>query len=135
MLSILYTQRDGFVCGQYNLQHETGYLIQLPVEIYINYGLDDVDISNIQKPAPLVLTDRPRRRESKRRFHDDLTDWDYKKEPEEKLLEEEKLDYNLIKDFLLDEVTGQVNDLQSRIENVEENLFHMNGFYADGLPY
>ena len=135
-LSLLYTQRDGFVCGQYNLRHETEFLIQLPVEIYIDHGLEEIDISNIHKPAPLVLTDKPRRRESKRRFHDDVT-WDYKKEPDEKekLLVEESLDYSLMKNFLLDEVTEKVQGIETRLDTVEENLFHMNGFYADGLSY
>ena len=47
-LSILYTEEGGFVNGVYNLKHND-YLIQIPVEIYIDYGLEEIDISNIEQ--------------------------------------------------------------------------------------
>lgn len=47
-LSLLYTYEKGFVNGLYNLKYQSG-IIQLPVNISLDSGLEDIDISNIQK--------------------------------------------------------------------------------------
>lgn len=142
-LSILYTKRDGFVAGQYNLRHENGYLIQLPVEIFVDYGIDEIDITNIQKPAPLVVIDKPKKhrsREPKPRLFDSEHDWDLHKfdtipERKEKLLTEEKLDYSLMKDFLLEEVTEQLQGIEYRLDNIEDMVFHQTSFGTNGSPF
>jgi len=142
-LSILYTKRDGFVAGQYNLRHESGYLIQLPVEIFVDYGIDEIEITNIQKPAPLVVIDKPKKhrgREPKSRILDTEHEWDLRKfdtipERKEKLLTEEKLDYAMMKDFLLEEVTEQIQGIEYRLDNIEDAMFHRTGFYADEVPF
>lgn len=142
-LSILYTKREGFVAGQYNLRHENGYLIQLPVEIFVDYGIDEIDITNIQKPAPLVVIDKPKKhrgREPKSRILDTKHEWDLGKfdtitERKEKLLTEEKLDYALMKDFMLEEVTEQLQGIEYRLDNIEDSIFHRTGFYADEVPF
>jgi len=142
-LSILYTKREGFVAGQYNLKHESGYLIQLPVEIFVDYGIDEIDITNIQKPAPLVVIDKPKKhrgREPKSRILDTEHEWDLRKfdtfpERKEKLLMEEKLDYAMMKDFMLEEVTEQLQCIEYRLDNIEDSIFHRTGFYADEVPF
>jgi len=142
-LSILYTKRDGFVAGQYNLKHENGYLIQLPVEIFVDYGIDEIDITNIQKPAPLVVIDKPKKhkgREPKSRILDTEHEWDLRKfdtipERKEKLLLEEKLDYAMIKDFLMEELNEQIQGMEYRLDNLEEAILHSTGFYANNSSF
>lgn len=140
-LSILYTKRDGFVAGQYNLKHENGYLIQLPVEIYVDYGIEEIDISNIQKPAPLIVIDRihkkPRNRKDKFRNPDATFDIDLERidREDKKLLLEEKLDYSMMKDFLLEEVTEQIQGLEYRLDNIEDMVFHQSSFATNGSPF
>jgi hypothetical protein len=122
-LSILYTKRDGFVAGLYNLKHENGYLIQLPVEIYVNYGIDDIELTNIQKPAPLMVIEKPSRKSKARHdrnklestFDIDLERID--KEDSRKLLIEEKL-----------EVTEQIQGIEFRLDNLEDAFFHQSSF-------
>jgi len=142
-LSILYTKRDGFVAGQYNLKHESGYLIQLPVEIFVDHGIDEIDITNITKPAPLVVIDKPKKhrgRESKSRILDTEHEWDLRKfdtipERKEKLLLEEKLDYSLIKDFLMEELNEQIQGMEYRLDNLEDAFFHQSSFATNGSPF
>lgn len=141
-LSILYTKRDGFVAGQYNLKHENGYLIQLPVELYVDYHLEEINIENIQKPAPLMVIDKfhkkPRNRKDKFRNSDATFDIDLDridKEDSRKLLLEEKLDYSLIKDFLMEELNEQIQGMEYRLDNIEETIFHSTGFYANNSPF
>lgn len=45
-LSVLYTRRDGFVGGVYNLKHSES-IIKLPIEIVVDTGLEQIDISKI----------------------------------------------------------------------------------------
>jgi len=141
-LSILYTKRDGFVAGQYNLKHENGYLIQLPVELYVDYHLEEINLENIQKPAPLLVIDKfhkkPRNRKDKFRNSDATFDIDLDridKEDNRKPLLEEKLDYSMMKDFLLEEVTEQLQGMEYRLDNIEETIFHSTGFYANNSPF
>ena len=133
LLSVLYTKSQGFVNGLYNLRHENGYLIQLPVEIFVDYGIDEIDISNIQKPAPLMIIDKPRKQKSK---HDRKRDWDLDlPEHREKLFPEETMDYALMKDFMLDEINGEIQDLQYRINNLEESIYHNTGLGCENTPF
>lgn len=143
-LSILYTKRDGFVAGQYNLKHTNGYLIQLPVELYVNYQLEEINLENIQKPAPLMIIDKfhkkPRNRKDKFRNSDatfdiDLDRIDRDERDDKKLLLEEKLDYSMMKDFLLEEVTEQIQGMEYRLDNLEDAFFHQSSFATNGSPF
>lgn len=140
-LSILYTKRDGFVAGQYNLKHENGYLIQLPVEIYVDYGIDEIDISNIQKPAPLMVIDKfhkkPRNRKDKFRNSDATFDIDLDRieKEDKKLLLEEKLDYAMMKDFLLEEINEQIQGMEYRLDNLEDAFFHQANLSMNESPF
>jgi hypothetical protein len=133
-LSILYTKEDGFVQGVYNLRHENNYLIQLPVEIFIDYGIEDIDISNIQKPAPLVVVEKRKHKSRHERRISDL-DLDRAVEPDtrkEKLFPEESLDYSMMKDFMLEEVNTEFQDINYRLTNLEESVFHHSGISSFG---
>jgi hypothetical protein len=142
-LSILYTKRDGFIAGQYNLKHENGYLIQLPVEIFVDYGIDEIDLGNIGKPAPLVVIDKSKKhkgREPKSRILDTEHEWDLRKfdtipERKDKLLFEEKLDYAMMKDFLLEEINEQIQGMEYRLDNLEDMVFHQASFATNGSPF
>jgi len=140
-LSILYTKRDGFVNGLYNLRHENGYLIQIHVEIYVDYGIQEIDISNIQKPAPLLVIDkfhkRHRNRKDKFRNSDATFDIDLDRieKEDKKLLLEEKLDYSLIKDFILEELNEQIQGMEYRLDNIEDLVFHQSSFATNGSPF
>lgn len=141
-LSILYTKRDGFVNGLYNLRHENGYLIQIPVDILVDYNIDEIDISNIQKPAPLMVIDKfhkkPRNRKDKFRNSDATFDIDLDridKEDNRKMLLEEKLDYSMMKDFMLEEVNEQIQGLEYRLDNIEDMVFHQSSFATNGSPF
>ena len=140
-LSILYTKQDGFVAGQYNLRHENGYLIQLPVEIYVNYGIYDVNVDNIQKPAPLLVIDKfhkkPRNRKDKFRNSDATFDIDLDRieKEDKKLLLEEKLDYAMMKDFLLEEINEQIQGMEYRLDNLEDAFFHQASFANHDTPF
>jgi len=46
-LSLLYTAEESFVNGLYNLKHEDA-IIPIPVKANIDYGIEDIDISNIE---------------------------------------------------------------------------------------
>lgn len=140
-LSILYTKRDGFVAGQYNLKHENGYLIQLPVELYVDYHLEEINLENIQKPAPLMVIEKPNRKSKARHdrrklestFDIDLDRID--KEDNRKMLLEEKLDYSMMKDFMLEEVNEQIQGLEYRLDNLEDSFFHQSSFATNGSPF
>jgi len=138
-LSILYTKRDGFVNGLYNLRHENGYLIQIPVDIFVDYNIDEIDISNIQKPVPLVVFHKkPRNRKDKFRNSDATFDVDLDrmdKEDNRKMLLEEKLDYSLIKDFLMEELNEQIQGMEYRLDNLEDMVFHQSSFATNGSPF
>lgn len=140
-LSILYTKRDGFVNGLFNLKHESGYLIQIPVEVYVDYGLQEIDISNIQKPLPLVVLDKfhrkPKNRKDKFRNSDATFDIDLDQIEKEdnKLLPEEKFDYALMKDFLLEEINEQIQGMEYRLDNLEDAFFHQASFANHDTPF
>ena len=46
-LSLLYTAEDYFVNGIYNLKYEDA-IIPIPVKPLIDYGLEEIDIANIE---------------------------------------------------------------------------------------
>jgi len=46
-LSLLYTAEEYFVNGLYNLKHEDA-IIPIPIKTIIEYGIEDIDISNIE---------------------------------------------------------------------------------------
>jgi hypothetical protein len=140
-LSILYTKQDGFVTGIFNLKHND-YVIQIPVECYVDYGIEDIDIQYIKKPEPLIVIDKMKRTRSRFKDHKEKPnseidliakhEWDSDKD---KLLPEEKLDYAMMKDLLLEEVNEQLQGIEYRLDNIEEAVFHQTGFYADGTPF
>lgn len=140
-LSILYTKCDGFVAGQYNLKHTNGYLIQLPVELYVDYHLEEINLENIQKPAPLMVIEKPNRKSKARHdrrklestFDIDLDRID--KEDNKKLLLEERLDYSMMKDFLLEELNEQIQGMEYRLDNLEDMVFHQSSFATNGSPF
>ena len=140
-LSILYTKRDGFVAGQYNLKHENCYLIQLPVELYVDYHLEEINLENIQKPAPLMVIDKfhkkPRNRKDKFRNSDATFDIDLDRieRDDKKLLLEEKLDYAMMKDFLLEEINEQIQGMEYRLDNIEDMVFHQSSFANHDSPF
>ena len=140
-LSLLYTKRDGFINGIYNLKHDNGYLIQLPVQIYVDYGLQEINVENIQKPAPLVVIDKfhkkPRNRKDKFRNSDATFDIDLDRieRDDKKLLLEEKLDYSMMKDFLLEEINEQIQEMEYRLDNLEDAFFHQASFANHDTPF
>jgi hypothetical protein len=124
-LSILYTKKDGFVHGIYNLKYND-FLIQIPCNIIIDYGLEEIDISNIQYPSPVMIIDKPKSFKSRRSINlnslDTPLEWDSEKKDSkhDKRLTEENLDYDLMKRFMLEEVTEQINELEYRVGMLEE---------------
>jgi len=57
ILSLLYTRRDGFVNGIYNMRLDDKTMIQLPVEIKVDYNLEDINIENITEEKDLFTDD------------------------------------------------------------------------------
>lgn len=57
VLSLLYTRRDGFVNGIYNMRLDDKTMIQLPVEIKVDYNLDEIDTVNIIEEKDLFTDD------------------------------------------------------------------------------
>ena len=54
-MSLLFTKSDGFVNGIYNLKTAEDTIIQLPVEIVVDYELEPIDITNIDMAKDLIL--------------------------------------------------------------------------------
>jgi len=142
-LSILYTKQDNFVAGIYNLKHDD-YVIQIPVECFVDYGIEDIDISSIEKPAPLMIIDKNRKTKSKYKDSKEKEielvakhDWDLDRhdtipERKEKLFPEESMDYTMMKEFMLEEVTDELQDINYRLNNLEESIYHNTGFSSYG---
>lgn len=57
VLSLLYTRRDGFVNGIYNMRLDDKTMIQLPVEIKVDYNLEEINIENILEEKDLFTDD------------------------------------------------------------------------------
>ncbi|MBN8568064.1 MAG: hypothetical protein J0M18_00415 [Ignavibacteria bacterium] len=160
-LSILYTHKEGFVHGVYNLKHDN-YLVQLPIIISVDMGLELIDIQNIQTVrASRKEIDRrmdidderligngraygsmfegdddlPFGRSLDRRFghrgkrriisNDKSSTFDLDKDGSEeekrelKKLDEENLDYGLMKRMMLEEVHDCLDDLNHRVSDME----------------
>ncbi len=116
-LSLLYTKEDGFVNGIYNLNHND-YLIQLPVEVYIDNGIEDIDISNIEQEQFTLTFNRQNK---KKRTRDDDR-WCTDKS--EEFFPEEKMDYGLMKDILLEDVNTQLQDIDQRVSVIEDTMIY-----------
>jgi len=133
-LSILYTREDGFVNGIFNLRHDE-YLIQIPVIIYIDYGMEDIDISNIERESMLSLRSRikdtrPGKWDTDKTKTDERDLFPESNRP--LLLPEENLDYATMKDFLLDDVNVEIQNLDYRVTNIEDTI--TNGGLSE-LPF
>ncbi len=165
-LSILYTHKEGFVHGVYNLKHDN-YLVQLPIEISVDMGLDLIDIQNIQtvrasrkvmdidddrligngRPYGSMFDgddDLPFGRSLDRRFghrgkrrivsDDKSSTFDLDKDGSEeekrelKKLDEENLDYGLIKRIILEDVNDNLETLDMRLSNMEDFIQYSGQF-------
>ena len=120
-LSILYTREDGFVNGVFNLKLDH-YLVQIPVEIYIDYGLDEIDISNIEREAFLSTFNRSKsdKWNNKRDSGFDI----FSDKSESKLFPEETFDYSMMREMMLDEINSEIQNLDHRVTNIEDSMFH-----------
>ncbi|MFZ4589711.1 MAG: hypothetical protein ACOYN6_01840 [Ignavibacteria bacterium] len=123
-LSILYTREDGFVNGVYNLKLEH-YLVQIPVEIYIDYGLEEIDISNIERETFLSTFNRGKsdKWHNKRDSGFDIFS-DSLGKSESKLFPEESFDYSMMREMMLDEINSEIQNLEHRVTNIEDSMFH-----------
>ncbi len=123
-LSILYTREDGFVNGVYNLKLDN-YLVQIPVEIYIDYGLEEIDISNIERETLLSTFNRGKSdkwHKGRKGAFDIFSDTNEKSES--KLFPEETFDYSMMREIMLDEINSEIQNLEHRVTNIEDSMFH-----------
>jgi hypothetical protein len=103
-LSILYTRQDGFVNGIYNHKIDDTCIIQLPVEISVDYNLEPLDITNIQAASALMISDR-------------LLESGKNKEPKLEKFRNSKIDKPEEKDM---------GDLEDRVFMLEEAVYYNN---------
>lgn len=77
ILSLLYTRRDGFVNGIYNMRLDDKTMIQLPVEIKVDYNLEEINIENIVEEKDLFSDeDLPARYKGKKHLNKKKEDLD-----------------------------------------------------------
>lgn len=57
--SLLYTKSEGFINGIYNLKTDEKTIVQLPVEILIDYDFEKIDISNIANEDDIFKKEEP----------------------------------------------------------------------------
>lgn len=97
-LSLLYTEKDYFVNGVYNLKYEEA-IIPIPVKPVIDYGLEEIDIANIE---PMIYSTRVDSNSGRN----------------------ETKGLNDIDDFLYsyEELFSEINELNSRLEFLETEL-------------
>jgi len=97
-LRLLYTEKDYFVNGVYNLKYEEA-IIPIPVKPVIDYGIEEIDIANIE---PIIYSTRV----------DTLAG------------RNETKGLNDIDDFLYsyEELFNEINELNSRLEFLENEL-------------
>ena len=97
-LSLLYTEKDYFVNGVYNLKYEEA-IIPIPVKPVIDYGIEEIDIANIE---PIIYSTRI----------DSLAG------------RNETKGLNDIDDFLYsyEELFNEINELNSRLEFLETEI-------------
>jgi len=123
-LSILYTREDGFVNGVYNLKLDN-YLVQIPVEIFIDYGLEDIDINNIERETFLSTFNRGKSdkwHKGRKGAFDIFSDTNEKSDS--KLFPEETFDYSMMREMMLDEINSEIQNLEHRVTNIEDSMFH-----------
>lgn len=101
-LSLLYTKEDGFVNGIYNYRLDEENILQMPVEIVLNYETDPIDISNITIDLDF--------------FHRDILNKDSKLDGvmTEKLNEKS----------LTSKKTDPIEELENRVFVLEEAVFY-----------
>ncbi len=97
-LSLLFTEKDYFVNGVYNLKYEEA-IIPIPVKPVIDYGIEEIDITNIE---PIIYSTRV-----------DLLAG-----------RNETKGLNDIDDFLYsyEELFNEINELNSRLEFLENEI-------------
>lgn len=127
-LSLLYTKEDGFVNGIYNLNHND-YLIQLPVEVYIDNGIEDIDISNIEQEQFSLTFNR----HSKKKRLLDKEQW--RSDKFDEFFPEEKMDYGLMKDIMLEDVNTELKDLDQRVSIIEDTMIYSGSHMYGETPF
>jgi len=97
-LSLLYTEKDYFVNGVFNLKYEDS-IIPVPVYTVIDYGIEEIDIANIE---PIIYSTRVNSLAGRN----------------------ETKGLNDIDDFLYsyEELFNEINELNSRLEFLENEL-------------
>jgi proteasome lid subunit RPN8/RPN11 len=101
-LSLLYTLDQGFVNGIYNHKADNNCLIQIPVDVQVDYNLEEVDLSNIIVESDIMFSDSRKDREHKSEIN--LEKIDVKKDNES----DDK----------------QLRDLEERLLMLEEAVFY-----------
>ena len=119
-LSILYTKDEGFVNGVFNLKLDH-YLVQIPVEIYVDYGLEDVDTSNIERETFIS----PFNRDKKEKWYNKP---DTQEKYESNMLPEETFDYSMMREVMFDEINSEIQNLDHRVTEIEDTMFHHGGY-------
>ena len=97
-LSLLYTEKDYFVNGVFNLKYEDA-IIPVPVSTVIDYGLEEINIDNIETIIYSTRVDSLSGRNETKGVHD-------------------------IDDFLYsyEELVNEINELNSRLEFLENEI-------------
>ncbi|MBS1551552.1 MAG: hypothetical protein JST15_05745 [Bacteroidetes bacterium] len=97
-LSLLYTEKEYFVNGVFNLKYEDA-IIPVPVSTVIDYGLEEINIDNIEPIIYSTCVDSLAGRNETKGLND-------------------------IDDFLYsyEELLGEINELNSRLEFIENEL-------------
>ncbi|MBK6771291.1 MAG: hypothetical protein IPG78_03950 [Ignavibacteria bacterium] len=97
-LSLLYTEKDYFVNGVFNLKYEDA-IIPVPVSTAIDYGLEEINIDNIEPIIYSTRVDSLAGRNETKGVHD-------------------------IDDFLYsyEELVNEINELNSRLEFIENEI-------------
>jgi len=97
-LSLLYTEKDYFVNGVFNLKYEDA-IIPVPVSTVIDYGLEEINIDNIEPIIYSTRVDLLSGRNETKGVHD-------------------------IDDFLYsyEELVNEINELNSRLEFLENEI-------------
>jgi len=127
MLSLLYTRQDGFVKGLYNLKISETEVVQLSVEISVDYGSVEVDVSNIKKEefiiesfgrfSDLDIEKNEERKSLSLSSYDKLMDELAELEQEEQILQSEGDNY-----FELANIRGRMREIEHALYSGEDIL-------------
>jgi hypothetical protein len=112
------------VNGVFNLKLEH-YLVQIPVEIYVDYGLEEIDISNIEREtfvSPFNRGKNDKWHKGRDGGFDIFSDSNNKAEAN--LFPEETFDYSMMREMMLDEINSEIQNLDHRVTNIEDSMFH-----------